>query len=282
VERSTVAYIHPHGRTQGILLDYKMDQFHFMGSYNDGVFVTSVPGAGFANGAGQTAYVTAQGFANSPAIPNAATPITDTEYAFTLRGEMLFSGNWEQFEDFTSPQGSEQGIMAGIGFHFQDDESGSPAVGGGTGVESEMFAIAGDLSLEFDGWNVFFGANWTNWDSNIIGTTDQDILGFVLQGGFYLSETMEVYVRYQWNDYDLPAPAVGFQNADDLSVITAGLNVYYNDNVKLSTEVGFGLNEIWSSNPLTSLRPDGAANQAAAVPYQDGQFVWRTQFQFTF
>ncbi|MCP3904228.1 MAG: hypothetical protein GY715_11405 [Planctomycetes bacterium] len=283
VERSLSSYVHPHGRTQGILLDYKMDQFHFMGSYNDGAAgVAAFPG-GFLNGATQATYVTALGYANAPAIPNAAYPVPDTEYAVTLRGEMLFSGNWEQFEDFTSPQGSEQGMMAGISFHFQDDESGNPATGVlGNGVETEVWALAADFSLEMDGWNAFVGFNWTNFDSNVIGTTDQDLVSLVLQGGFYLNETMELFLRYEWTDYDLPAPAVGFQNADDLSLITVGLNAYYTDNVKLSTDISFGLNEIWAGNALTGLNADGPANQGVLVPYQDGQFVWRTQFQLTF
>lgn len=61
------------------------------------------------------------------------------------------------------------------------------------------------------------------------------------------------------------------------------MNGYYTENVKITTDLQFGLNEIAASNSLTGVRADGRSGTVAAPgDYNDGQFVWRTQLQLTF
>ena len=81
VERSVASYLFSGGRTQGAQLRHTGDSFRFSFSGNDGM------GAAFGGG------------------PNGWNTY-DTEYAFAGRAEFLLSGNWDQFNDLTSPQGS--------------------------------------------------------------------------------------------------------------------------------------------------------------------------------
>ena len=232
VERSNVAYGSPAAsRTQGIALDYKADQFHFVGSYNDGANAANGVWSGY-----------------------------DTEWAFSARGEFLFSGNWDQFNDFTSPRGSEQGIMAGVGAHYQSAEFGTLAAN-----ELEVMVLTGDISFEFDGANIFGAIVYTNTDNN--AGTDTDVYGVVIQGGYYFNDEWEGFLRWEWNDFDMTG-------VDELNLITIGVNGYYSPNVKMTTDIGYGLDSVYSASDITGWQADSAD--------EDGQFVFRTQLQLVF
>ena len=232
VERSNVAYGSPAAsRTQGIVLDYEADQFHFMGSYNDGANAANGVWSGY-----------------------------DTEWAFSARGEFLFSGNWDQFNDFTSPRGSEQGIMAGVGAHYQSAEFGTLAAN-----ELEVMVLTGDVSFEFDGANIFGAIVYTNTDNN--AGTDTDVYGVVIQGGYYFNDEWEGFLRWEWNDFDMTG-------VDELNLITIGVNGYYSPNVKMTTDIGYGLDSVYSASDITGWQSDSGD--------EDGQFVFRTQLQLVF
>ena len=232
VERSNVAYGSPAAsRTQGIVLDYEADQFHFMGSYNDGANAANGVWSGY-----------------------------DTEWAFSARGEFLFSGNWDQFNDFTSPRGSEQGIMAGVGAHYQNAEYGTIAAN-----EAEVLVLTGDVSFEFDGANIFGAIVYTNTDNN--AGTDTDVYGIVIQGGYYFNDEWEGFLRWEWNDFDMTG-------VDELNLITIGVNGYYSPNVKMTTDIGYGLDSVYSASDITGWQSDSGD--------EDGQFVFRTQLQLVF
>ena len=50
----------------------------------------------------------------------------DTAYSFTMRKEWKLLGDWEQFNQFTSPPGSERGMLIGLAWHRQNTEPDSP------------------------------------------------------------------------------------------------------------------------------------------------------------
>lgn len=227
-----MAYLSPAAsRTQGIYFDYMADQFHTRFSFIDG-----------ANGA------------NSPWSNY------DTEYAFSGRFEFLAQGTWEQFADFTSPQGSEQGMLFGIGALSQTAEYGTTA-----NNEMQIFVVSADASLEFDGWNLFGSFTWNSWDDDALN--DMDWYGFVFQGGYYFTETLEGFARYEYNDFDTTG-------VEDLSLLTVGVNAYYTENVKMTADVGYGLDTVSNATDITGWRNDTGT--------EDGQFVFRTQLQLIF
>jgi hypothetical protein len=232
VDRSNVNYDFGGTFTQGIMLNYSNEQFRMSVSFNDGV-------VGFGGTGG-----------------NIPWDSYDTEYAFTGRAEVLFSGTWEQFEDFTSPQGSEQGIMVGVAGHWQNPEYGDdPGV-----KKDDVWTVSGDVSMEFDGWNLFGAINYQD-------ALDSNPWGIVAQGGFYLTDKWEIFARYEWLDFDDDV-------TDDLSIITFGVNGYYSSNVKMTADFGYGINAATSVTPITGWRDDFGDN--------DGQMVLRAQLQLSF
>jgi hypothetical protein len=233
VERSMLNYLFTTGYTDGLAVCYHAEQWGFAASYNDGA------------GTGQSIW-----------------SAYDTEYAFTGRVEFLASGTWDQFMDFTSAKGSENGMLFGGAVHWQNGEYGTAA------IESETFTLTGDASLEFDGANIYGAFIWSDTDSGIDGAEDPSPFGFVIQGGFYFTEDLEGFARYEWADLDT-------EGADDLSAVTIGVNKYFSGhNAKWTTDIGFGVDEVdFSPADLTGWRTDGN---------DSGQIVVRTQWQLVF
>ena len=240
VERSNLSYTHFGSFTQGIWFEWDAaDNIRAMFSFNDGARAANGPWS-----------------------------VEDTEYSFTARGEYLFSGNWDQFEDFTSKQGSEQAMMLGASIHWQSQEFGSA-----TRNELQVFLAEADFSIEGDGWNAMAAIHYSSLDNDTsgAGAIDADWIGVLVQGGFYISEDMEIFVRWEWNDYD---DFSGGTDSSDLNIITAGLTRYMNDNMKWTTDISFGLDTVSNPFDVTGFRAD--------VTDEDGQFVLRSQWQLVF
>lgn len=231
VERSNVNYFFTGGYSDGIQVNYQGDQFAFHGMFSDGA------------GTGQTIW---------------STP--DTDYAFTARGEYLAMGNWDQFMDFTSPQGSETGVLVGGAIHYQEGESDTFLDG------ASLLVVTGDVSVEGDGWNVFGAIIYQ--DMETAGGADTSPWGVVVQGGYYITENGEIFGRYEWTDFDV-------DGADDLNILTAGYNHYFaGHNAKWTTDIGYGFDQVAAPANITGYRPDPSGS--------DGQWVIRTQFQILF
>jgi hypothetical protein len=256
IERSNLAYFYGGGRTQGVMFDYEADQWRMSAAMTDGSEYGSFIG-------GMPAFIGTDG-------QNSAALDYDTEWAFAARAEILFSGNWDQFDDFTSPQGSEQGIMAGIGLSGQSDEYGTSTVDN----EYMIYILSADVSLEFDGWNLFGSFSYGDIDNDASGAAGVDFnpMGIVVQGGFYFTETLEGFARYEFNDWDDFGDSSA--DVDDMNWFTVGVNNYYNANIKSSLDVGYGIDGVLFSDPRTGQRTDQQA--------EDGQFVLRAQMQVTF
>ncbi|MHC4141575.1 MAG: porin, partial [Planctomycetota bacterium] len=121
VDRSYVNELYNQDRHQGVQVFYTTDQFRVTGAFGDGF-----------------------GSKNLPAYA-----IT-TDWAVTARLEWLAMGAWKQFKDFTSPPGSDTGLMVGAAVHWQDDKYDQPLTG-----KTERLTWTIDGSLEGAGWNLF-------------------------------------------------------------------------------------------------------------------------------
>jgi hypothetical protein len=111
--------------------------------------------------------------------------IEDTEYAFTTRAEYLAMGEWKQFKDFTSKQGSETAVLIGAAIHYEVAEYGTT-----NGPEEKDFRVTIDASVEGDGWNAFGYFVYQDLDE-----ADQNPLGFLVQGGVYVTQQGQDHVR---------------------------------------------------------------------------------------
>ena len=242
VERSLTNYLYTGGRTNGIAVDYMGDQLHFIGSLNNGIDNTFYGGL-VGGGAG------------------AAALVSDTDFAFTVRGEWLAMGNWDQFTDFTSPSGSETGLMVGGALHYQTDEE--------LATQLDLFVLTGDVQFEFGGANAYAAFVYANAEDT---TIDVSPLAIILQGGYYFTDDWEGFARYEWSDPDGASSLT-----DDISIFTVGVNKYFaGHNAKWTTDIGLGLDSIGAAAavPVTGFRADGTG--------EDGQVVIRSQLQIVF
>ncbi len=236
VERSNLNYLFTTGYSDALEVNWRNDKINVTGAFSDGF------------NEGQTIW------SNGPGGGHA-------EFAFTGRAEFLASGTWDQFKDFTSPQGGETGILVGGAAHWEKGEFGTAPAS-----ETEFFFLTGDISLEFGGANLYAAVVWD--DINPQGGGSTNPWGFVIQGGVYLADTWELFGRYEWSDIDVPG-------ASDLSIITIGVNKYFSGhNAKWTTDFGWGLDTVASPANITGFRPDAGD--------EDNQLVFRTQWQILF
>jgi hypothetical protein len=242
VERSLVNEAFTGNRTQGVMLTYKADQFRIMASYDDG-FDNGDFGGGIGN---LDLDATNQGWQNE-----------DVEGSFTARAEYLFVGTWKQFKDFTSKRGSDTGVLGGIAFHYQKDEYGTV-----TGPEEEIWAITGDFSWEGNGFNLFVSGSYADLD-----VANRSPFGIMVHGGYYLTEDLEIFGRWEYLDYDE-------DSLDEPNIITAGVNKYFNPKIKGTVDIGYATESIVGVSSSTGWEDD--------TPGEDGQFVRRSQMQLRF
>ncbi|MCZ6850576.1 MAG: hypothetical protein O7F17_02930, partial [Planctomycetota bacterium] len=175
--------------------------------------------------------------------------------------EWLAMGNWDQFTDFTSPNGSERGIMVGGALHYQTSED----VGGLPDID--ILILTGDVSVEYDGWNAFAALVYSSTDLPT-PLPDLDQTAIVVQGGYYLSDNWELFGRYEWSDFD-------FVPVQDLSIFTVGATRYFaGHNAKWTTDIGIGFDEVTLPANITGFRTDDVG--------EDGQVVIRSQVQILF
>ena len=230
VDRSLVNERFNQDRSQGVQLAYKANQFRLMAMYHDGL-----------------------------KSKNTEWQLEDTEYALTGRVEFLAMGDWKQFKDFSSKPGSEPGLLIGLAGHYEKEEYG---VSGG-GPKEEDARLTADVSFEGDGFNVFGAFVYQD-----LKQADVSPWGWVVQGGYYLTDKTEIFGRYECGDSD--------DSSEKLSVLTAGVNHYFNKNVKWTTDLGYGFHEVtgaWDKADV-SWREDASGD--------DGQIVFRTQLQLVF
>jgi hypothetical protein len=165
------------------------------------------------------------------------------------------------------------GILVGGAIHYEKGEYGTP-----TADELEVLILTIDGSFEGDGWNAY--AAWMYADLDDDAAFDVNPNGFLVQGGFYLADTLELYGRYEWADFDT-------SGIEDHGVFTIGVNKYFaGHNAKWTTDIVIATEEIDATvsgiSPgstggaygLTGVRPDDVG--------EDGQFAFRTQISIFF
>jgi len=103
VERSLVNQFFSTEYTQGIELTFQNDCFRVMASYNDG-----------GNNANTSATI-----GNTSNSAFGAFSGNFTQYAVTGRAEWKAFGTWDQFDDFSSPNGTGSGLLVGAAVNWQ-------------------------------------------------------------------------------------------------------------------------------------------------------------------
>lgn len=186
IERSVVNTTFCTIYSQGVQVEYKGESLHFMAAVSDGI-------RGF-----NTRY-------DSPA---------EADYALTARLEALFDGAWAQFGDITSLGNESGGLMGGLAVHHQGHTDAFAGVPIDTLTELTL-----DLSWEGRRASLMAGgvARYVARD----GGDDTVDYGVLVQGGVFVSDTVELYARGA-----VVIPDSDSTGDDPFPAITGGLTWY--------------------------------------------------------
>ncbi|MDX9910712.1 MAG: porin [Phycisphaerales bacterium] len=243
IDRSMVNEVFNPGYTQGIALSYQAEQWRGVVSFNDGARTGNTP-------------------FTSPA---------EADFALTARGEWMWAGQWERFDDFTSWRNSDgYAGMVGAAVHWQ--------TGGGTGPgnpsDLDVFQYTADVSFEGNGWNVF--AEFVGQTTDPENQDSFNDFGFVVQGGLFVTDQAELFARW---DSVLPDDE---RTVDDaFNTITAGVNYYFipeSQSAKLSGDIQYFIDE--PNDLVAALGSD--SNTGFVQTTEDSEFAVRFQMQLTF
>ncbi len=212
VERSLTNEFFNHGYTQGVALGRVQRNWAWEVSVTDG-----------------GRFLSSQEIANT-----SFTSPFEADFAIAGRIDRKIRGNWEQFVDFTSFQGSQEGLKVGAGMMWLLQGDTNP--GGFTPpllfprmIRTEMFSWTVDVQYEGDGWNVFaaYMGNTIDWEF----AGDQSLYlvnhGFVMQGGYFMTDKSEFFVRTEgiWYDDEISV-GFGVLQGQPAVISTVGWNYY--------------------------------------------------------
>ncbi len=247
VDRSVVNEVFNQDRTQGIELAYKADDWRAFADFSVG-FKT----------------------ANSDFTSPATSP--EADYAFTGRVDYKVMGNWKQFKDFTSFRGSDDAALIGGGVHYQQSANTNALAD----VDTSFFQYTVDASYESDGWNVYAAFVGRNTNIRAMGSdVDFNDLGFVVQGGLFVSEEAELFARF-----DSVLPDSDRVGDNSFNTVTVGTNYYFlpeSHAAKLTADVQFFLDDMSQNDKVKQNTGIGLLTDA-----NDNQVAFRVQFQLLF
>lgn len=256
-ERSFTNLLFSQDWSQGILLTYETESWRVLGAVSDGLASRNTDFNDRQN--------------NLPA----GRVTGEAEYALTGRVEFMPQGNWKQFEDFTSPKGSDFGWLLGAAIHWQQsDNTANPA-----DTDRDTLQYTADISLEGDSWNLYGAVIGRYTDDKIGGSsTDFNDFGAVLQGGWRFAENTEVFARWDAMFWDSDRNF----NDDSSNFLTVGVNQYYAGHAAKATA-----DLVWSfqstSDVLTNTGFGSDLTGLGLLGQQDeNEVAVRLQFQMLF
>lgn len=283
VDRSLVSLHYGMGYTQGIELEWLSNEARWRFSVNDG-------GNDTIAGEGQVV-------GSHPL--NSAWYAQETIWGVTTRFDWKGSGGWVQFDQFTSPDGTEPGWLWGIAMNAQGTkpneiyplDQGDPS---NSSVTNTWIGLTTDFTMQFGGASLFASAYYNYVQSNAafyrssVNTTESfnagnvNALGLTLQASAYLAPKWEVFTRYEYmhmtasNSGALSDQRLGnfLYDQHHVSVWTTGVNYYIDgQDLKVTADFGYGFTPIYpsASVPATGWRAS-----------ESDEFVVRAQMQLLF
>jgi hypothetical protein len=240
VERSTVNSTFTQNYSQGVQLGWTGQDVRAWGSFNDGLNALN------------TNFISSK----------------ESDYALTARGEWKWSGDWKQFDEFTSWRGREYaGYLAGA-LHFQD---GGETVGT---PDTSVFQYTLDTQSKGDGWNFF--ASFIGRNTEPAGGSSFDDFGAVVSGGYLVSDQTELFAR--WSGV---IPDDSRANGEDFHEVTFGANYFLfpeSHAAKLTADITWALDAQSEAGDVVKAREvDGLLAST-----EDNQVYFRVQFQLVF
>ncbi|MCC7388888.1 MAG: hypothetical protein IT431_08975 [Phycisphaerales bacterium] len=242
------------GYTQGVAFAYTADNFKFIGSANDGAST-----------------------ANTPYYSS-----SENDWALTGRVEFKWSGDWAQFDDFTSWRGTDgYAGMLGAGVHWEtsgDTDADPGTVTTGATGPGDLILYTVDVSVEGNGWNAFGAFIGRTIDPESASDSTDDF-GAVAQAGVFLSDNWELFGRW-----DSIFPDDDSTSGDDYHTITFGGNYYFfpgSHVAKFTADVQWALEDQTGASAVAGFSaPDQSTGLLTAAT--DDQWMLRLQMQLVF
>lgn len=251
------------GYTQGIMFGYEADAWRGYFSVNDGLRT----GGTNYNGAGES------------------------DIGLTARAEFKFAGDWSRFTDMTSWRNSDYAGKIGGAFHWETYGDTGPAAGPYGGSPAAVASATGgdlivytiDTNVEGNGWNVggAFMGSWSEPDG--AGATDSSDFGLNVQAGYFVTDQVELFGRWDAIFLDSNRFAAANTNDEDMHFLTFGVNYYVipeSHAVKASLELLWALNDTsalfgaqGAGNGLATILPGGGFDPASYQGQNDGDEV---------
>ena len=203
-------------------------------------------------------------------VPPWAALSRDTLYSVTMRHEWKLLGDWDQFSQFTSPPGSERGILVGLAGHRQNTERDSPDPVGGI-PEGAFWGVTGDVTLQYDGASLFASVIYERVTDLTSSTPRINFYSLVMQGSTYITNQTELFARWEMGGPDRPTAG-----GDHLRLMTVGMNHYIDgQDLKVTADLGFSFGEV------SGFMANTEAGWVGDTEHRD-QVVFRTQLQLMF
>jgi hypothetical protein len=274
--RSTVDELLSVGRSQGIQISTRGSDLYWAAAISNGGSDNLLAGTS----------------ANSGVFPVGTEPMnnpywnSENTLSLTSRVEYKLAGAWSEFSEMTSPMGEPEGILLGLGGHYQTSAYDPAQNPDGTG-NNQWISVTADATWNFGGASLFAAAYYTNtetkWTSTnpnppggIRGTTN--MLGLIVQGSMYLTPKWEVFGSYQYLDQGNTPEALATGEklpASSVSIFTLGANWYIDgQDLRWNVQMGYSFNQI---TPYTATLDNGFRPTAS-----DYEFVLMTQLQLQF
>ena len=202
----------------------------------------------YAFGAGQQVGISAKwesdmvratgGYYNAVFLPVGSAPANSWDdqnnqgVALAGRAEVKLAGTWDQFSKESSFKGEEFGLLAGGGIFWQTarQTNAVPVPPAGDPIGPYGFAPVGitlDANAKFGGFNLIAQVLWQN--SYAFANPDASTWGFNLQGGAFVTEDLEVFAAWNYNNIGSIVGGVPVQGIAS-NYLQVGTNWYFAKN----------------------------------------------------
>ena len=292
VERSVINGFFGQGRSLGIEGRYQTDRFNVTVGSTNGMRTTLDSGSMFTN------------FTDS-----------STDWSFYGRFQYILAGSWEDFRNLNASIDSKTSVMFGVAGMSQKYGENStanalfglepdrlfgplPLVANLTSLDGSMVSgLTADVSVKHRDLTFFAAFVWQQISTEVqatggffpVGTTVSIRLprfnpwGFMVQGGWAVTNEIELFARYSYLDSDmdsLQAPGLPLPlsyGSSVSSVITLGVNWFLSDKVKLTVDTGLNTDSAFAG--ISSGRLQGAGWVPTST---SDQWNLRAQLQLEF
>ena len=252
VDRSVLATAFGQGFRQGVQVGYATDNFNVTGYYGDGMDSYGAANFFFDNGSQNTPW-----FAQND------------RWSLAGRFEYKIAGTWDQFMDSSSFRGEEFGAMVGISGMGQQF-----ITAGNFNQPKKVYGVTADVTVDFGGASLFASAVWQNFEDTAGDKTNP--YGFNVQGGYFVTDDIELFGRYEYIRYDVPNQG---NDNNIFNGFTLGANYFFaKEACKFTVDWSMNLNGFGSTN--------GGSQGLAGLGWTDSnekdQWVLRAQMQLMF